>query len=139
MDVQLQPEPEAQLRQLFLVVMFAGLLYSIVTVTLASRLERRKLWVIWLVGVSVLTALSTLYFLQSFAVGMRPSLTVTAYMTATAIGIPTAFSAWIALRLETSPTRRSIVSRVLRTFGCFVLALPVGFLVAAVPDMVALF
>jgi uncharacterized membrane protein YkgB len=138
MGVDIPPSPEALLRTLAIVLVVAGGGYSVLVVSVATMLNPRNLWIAWAIGILSLVSLSTLYFLTSFP-DQRPSLGVILYMNAALLSIPSGLATWTAVRLQRVPVRQSTIRRVLKTFLVFLVSLPLGFIVAAVPDIAALF
>jgi hypothetical protein len=136
MGIDSSPSPEALLRSLAISIVAGSAAYSLIVVTLAGLLSRRQLWAAWSAGVAVLTALAATYFVRSFP---DQSLPVILYMIGAFLGIPSGLATWMAIRLEAGQVKRSRMRRLLTTFVVFVLAVPLGFVVGAIPDIAALF
>ena len=136
MGIDASPSPEALLRTLAIVILLAAFGYAVLVVGVANMVSPRTLWVTWSIALLCIVVISSLSFTRSFP-DVQP--VVVFYMTAAFLGIPSGFATWTARRLQREPDRRSAPRRVLRTFFMFLLALPIAFLIGAIPDIAALF
>lgn len=112
-----------------------GLIYSTGAVTLFRISGGNRLWGAWVVVVVLLTALWVVrlapYGLND---GGTPLLMILPF-----IGIPTALTNLVTVRLGRCSPAPTIIRQVVIAFGAYLMALPIGAIVGAVPDMLRFF
>jgi hypothetical protein len=123
------------LLRLALVLVVLGAAYSALIVLAVPRLGARWSWLVW-AGTLVLLASWGVWKMSLFP-GVGTGLTV--YFFAAFLGLPLALATWAVQRgYRRKPERRAAV-RVGWGLGAFLVALPLGFLIAVIPDAMALF
>jgi hypothetical protein len=126
---------EQLIRTLVLSVFAWGVIWSTIAVFLRDRLQHRKAWGAWAALVIVASALLTFYVSNSF--DNLPTAPFTwFYMAVALISIPSAASLMAAHRTNRKGLNRSFPLRLGRAVLAFVIAFPLGAIVAALPEFI---
>ena len=114
-----------------------GVAFCVLNVAATRRFGRKGTWYSWAAFVLVIDSFFWWRFAQ-FPVLVEDRAT-TVYMIVAFSAIPTAFAAWFVSRKARSPAPPNALVHVLIGLAGFLAGLPIGFVIAAIPDAAALF
>jgi hypothetical protein len=127
----------ASLYALVILVVGWGIVLAAAAVTLERRLGARAVWIGWIIMVVLVAAWSSLRFHRSFP--ESGSFFGSFYTLSAFVGVPTAALAWATVRTGSAGTNRGRARQVITAFAAFLLAMPLGVCLAAIPDIRRIF
>jgi hypothetical protein len=125
------------LANLLLSLLLWGLLGSGIAVFVERRFGRAWVWRAWAVAIVLLTTLGTLAFHRSFP--NAGNVLTSIYMIGAFAAIPSAAISYASIRLGKRDPKPTWLRHVVLCLVAYVLALPVAFVLGALPDVARLF
>lgn len=133
MQMEMSASPEEIIGSALLVILTWGGLYSACAVVVARRLGSAWLWRGWVGAVLLLCGVVVLRMRSFGPIRMEPG--VMTYMLLAFIGIPTGLATFAIWRGQRRVERRSWLAQTAIAVMVFLLAVPLGLLVGAIPDI----
>jgi hypothetical protein len=132
---------EVSARGLLVALLFAGLAAATFCLALtwgARRLSRGTVWAISGLAVGSVVVVALVGLLRQSLIREQLGFGFTLLFVSALMGLPSAAAVWMALRRAARPQASHLVLDFVLVATTFIVALPVGAIVASIPDIVAL-